>query len=120
MPYQHLNAAERQVIQRAREAGESFPSIAKTLGRSPSTVSREWRRNREEKGTEGLKVDLSAPFIPHSRPVREASGCGVTTSRTTGVGRVGLCGGARSWFDAAPEPVLFGHFCPSCALMHSS
>lgn len=45
MPYQHLNAAERQVIQRAHAAGESFTAIAKTLGRSASTISREWRRN---------------------------------------------------------------------------
>jgi IS30 family transposase len=45
MPYQHLNAAERQVIQRAHAAGESFTAIAKTLGGSASTVSNEWHRN---------------------------------------------------------------------------
>lgn len=44
MPYEHLNAAERQVIQRAREAGQAFGAIAQTLGRNPSTISREWRR----------------------------------------------------------------------------
>ena len=50
MPYQHINAAERQVIQRAREAGQSFRSIARTLGRSHSSVSREYRRNSTPSG----------------------------------------------------------------------
>ncbi len=50
MPYEHLNAAERQVIQRAREAGQAFCAIAKTLGRNPSTISREWRRNSRSGG----------------------------------------------------------------------
>lgn len=45
MPYRHINAAERQVIQRAREAGESFRSIARTLGRCHTSISREYRRN---------------------------------------------------------------------------
>ena len=45
MPYQQLNAAERQVIQRAHAAGESFTAIAKTMGVSGSTISREWRCN---------------------------------------------------------------------------
>lgn len=47
MPYQHLNAEERQVIQHAHQAGQSFAAIAQTLGRSPSTISREWRRNSQ-------------------------------------------------------------------------
>ncbi|HSH30740.1 MAG TPA: IS30 family transposase [Thiohalobacter sp.] len=45
MPYQHINAAERQVIQRALEAGESRRSIARSLGRNHSSISREIRRN---------------------------------------------------------------------------
>lgn len=50
MPYQHVNAAERQVIQRAREAGESFRSIARSLGRSHTSISRECRRNGMAEG----------------------------------------------------------------------
>jgi len=50
MPYEHLNAAERQVIQRAREAGQAFCAIAQTLGRNPSTISRECRRNSRSGG----------------------------------------------------------------------
>lgn len=45
MPYRHINAAERQVIQRGLEAGESLRSIARSLGRSHSSLSRERRRN---------------------------------------------------------------------------
>ena len=45
MPYQHINAAERQVIQRALEAGESLRSIAQSLGRNHGSLSREIRRN---------------------------------------------------------------------------
>lgn len=69
MPYQHLNAAERQVIQRAREAGEPFSAIAKTLGRNPSTISREWRRNcrsgRYEAGVAQQHADARARIPRH-------------------------------------------------------
>ena len=56
MPYHHINAAERQVIQRAREAGESFSAIGKMLGRSPSSISREWARNRGAQGYRGAQA----------------------------------------------------------------
>jgi len=50
MPYQHLNAAECQVIQRAHAAGESVTAIAKTLGRSAGTISHECHRNARSSG----------------------------------------------------------------------
>ena len=49
-PYVHINVAERQVIENARAARQYFRSIARSLGRSHSSISREWARNS---GTEG-------------------------------------------------------------------
>ena len=43
--YQHLSAEERAVIQIERRNGSSLRSIARSLGRDVSTVSREIRRN---------------------------------------------------------------------------
>ncbi|MGW9054853.1 helix-turn-helix domain-containing protein [[Kitasatospora] papulosa] len=41
----HLNGREREGISRGIAAGESARQLAKRLGRSPSTVSREIARN---------------------------------------------------------------------------
>ncbi len=46
--YQHLSAEERAVIQIERRNGSSLRSIARTLGRSVSTISREILRNEVE------------------------------------------------------------------------
>ena len=46
--YQHLSAEERGVIMAERQRGSSMSSIARLLGRSPSTLSRELRRNGDE------------------------------------------------------------------------
>jgi transposase, IS30 family len=45
-----LSFAEREEIALARARGESMRCIARRLGRSPSTVSRELRRNAERHG----------------------------------------------------------------------
>jgi len=45
-----LSFAEREEIALARARGESMRAIARRLGRSPSTVSRELRRNCERRG----------------------------------------------------------------------
>jgi len=44
--YEHLNAEERAVIMIEQQRGASLRSIASLLGRSPSTISREVRRNQ--------------------------------------------------------------------------
>jgi len=46
MEYQHLRVEEREEIQRGLWRKESIRSIAKRLGRSPSSVVREMRRNK--------------------------------------------------------------------------
>jgi len=43
--YQHLRPEERATIMLGLEAGKSLSSIARLLGRSPSTISRELKRN---------------------------------------------------------------------------
>ena len=43
--YHHLTAEERIELYRLHKAGQSIRSIAKQLGRSPSTLSRELKRN---------------------------------------------------------------------------
>jgi len=45
-----LTLAEREQIAMARAASESIRTIAARLGRSPSTISRELRRNAESGG----------------------------------------------------------------------
>ena len=46
MPYKHLAQEERFLIQNLFQEGCSLRKIAKQLGRSPSTVSREVKRNK--------------------------------------------------------------------------
>jgi transposase, IS30 family len=46
----YLSFSEREEIALGRAAGESVRSIARRLGRSPSTISRELRRNGERGG----------------------------------------------------------------------
>ena len=45
MKYAHLNATERELIAKKLRVGESIRAIAKALERSPSSISREIRRN---------------------------------------------------------------------------
>lgn len=50
MDYYHLNIHERTVICQLRASGLSVRAIAETIERSPSTVSRELRRNSYQTG----------------------------------------------------------------------
>lgn len=47
--YTHFTSSERECLQENYEKGESIRKIAKMLGRSPSSVSRELRRNWSKK-----------------------------------------------------------------------
>ena len=46
MNYHHLSIEERSCIRKYYVEGLSYRKIAQLIGRSPSTVSREIRRNR--------------------------------------------------------------------------
>lgn len=49
MSYTHFTLSEREYLQENLEKGKSMREIAKALGRSPSTISREVKRNRSRK-----------------------------------------------------------------------
>ena len=63
-----LSFAEREQIAMSRAAGESVRAIATRLGRSPSTISRELRRNLESGG--GYRASTAHAMAYHraSRP----------------------------------------------------
>ena len=50
MNYKHLTINERVVISQLKSSGYSIRKIAKFLDRSPSTISRELKRNSIQKG----------------------------------------------------------------------
>ncbi len=49
MTYTHLSRSERVVIANMSERGRSRREVARALGRSAATISRELRRNRKPK-----------------------------------------------------------------------
>ena len=48
-PYTHFTLNERKYLQESLETGDSIRKIAKALKRSPSTISREIKRNWSKK-----------------------------------------------------------------------
>jgi transposase, IS30 family len=63
-----LTFSEREEIALARARGESMRCIARRLGRSPSTVSRELRRNADRRG--GGYRATTAHALAHDRASR--------------------------------------------------
>jgi transposase, IS30 family len=63
-----LTFAEREEIALRRAAGASVRSIAEGLGRSPSTISRELRRNAETGGGYRASSAHAAAWVRASRP----------------------------------------------------
>jgi IS30 family transposase len=55
-----LSLAEREEISRGVVSGQSIRSIAAALGRAPSTVSRELRRNGQSSGYRASRADQAA------------------------------------------------------------
>ena len=55
-----LTLAEREEISRAVAAGQSICSIAASLGRAPSTISREIKRNGGQEGYRASQADQAA------------------------------------------------------------
>jgi IS30 family transposase len=63
-----LTFSEREEIGLARAGGESMRSIARRLGRSPSTVSRELRRNADGAGGYRATHAHARAYVRASRP----------------------------------------------------
>ena len=63
-----LTFAEREEIALARAGGESMRSIARRLGRSPSTVSRELSRNADRAGCYRATTAHALAYMRASRP----------------------------------------------------
>lgn len=63
MSYTHYTLEERKYLQELLAEGYSFRKIAEYLGRSPSSVSREVRRNRSKKPKWGVSDN---PYCYHS------------------------------------------------------
>src|SRR6201988_2264597 len=66
----YLSFAEREEIALARAGGESMRCIARRLGRSPATISRELRRKRRPSwrlpGDDGARAGLRAGGAPQA------------------------------------------------------
>jgi transposase, IS30 family len=63
-----LTFTEREEIALARARGESMRGIARRLGRSPSTISRELRRNADRRGRYRATTAHAAAWVRASRP----------------------------------------------------
>ena len=63
MSYTHYTLEERKYLQELLAEGYSFRKIAEYLGRSPSSVSREVKRNRSKKPKRGVSDN---PYCYHS------------------------------------------------------
>src|SRR5450755_2309567 len=84
----YLSFSEREEIAVALAAGESIRAIARRLGRSPSTVSRELRRNAEHRVD--YRARTAALNARSGRSVQPLSGRDTLALQT----RSGQCGDA--------------------------
>lgn len=67
--YRHLNQQDRIIIAALRNLGKGLRTIARALGRSPSTISRELRRNKPHDGDYNSHLaHTMATFRRHERP----------------------------------------------------
>lgn len=60
MSYTHFTLKEREYLLELLDKGHSIRKIAEVLGRSPSSVSREIRRNRSKKGYHPWRAQIMA------------------------------------------------------------
>jgi transposase, IS30 family len=68
LPGRYLSFSEREEIAVGRAAGESVRCIARRLGRSPATVSRELRRNADRRGEYRATTAHAQAWERASRP----------------------------------------------------
>lgn len=72
MQYKHFSIEEREKIKKLKWAKVSIRAIAKELGRSPSTISREIKRNKP------AKRDVYTPRLAHERALSKRKSRGRT------------------------------------------
>lgn len=70
MPYHQLTLEEREVISQLRFSGAGPTAIARRLKRSPSTISRELRRNSDLQGYRALAAEEQTQRRRRERSVR--------------------------------------------------
>ena len=69
-PYIHFTLSERICLQQLLSEKKSYREIAKILGRSPSTISREVKRNFGQSRNNGKNDGrIKAESKKHRRPV---------------------------------------------------
>lgn len=78
MNYYHLNIDERIVIAQLKKSGVSIREIAHHLHRSPSTISRELKRNSYKTGHK-YAVILYNPATAHTKYTQRKTNCGRKT-----------------------------------------
>lgn len=69
MPYGHLTIEEREQVSRMHYAGASRRAMARELGRSPSTISRELRRNGSGSDYSAVTAQRRAARRRRGRPL---------------------------------------------------
>ena len=87
--YEHITIEERCEISRLRSSGQSIRQVAATLGRSPSTISRELKRN----------VSQSQGYWPKyaDQQAQERRWCGSRLERDEGLRRRVLARLQQGW-----------------------
>ncbi|MEU9321921.1 helix-turn-helix domain-containing protein [Streptomyces sp. NPDC048295] len=83
----HLSGSEREEISRGIAAGESARQLAKRLGRSPSTVSREIARNGGRDRYRAASADVAA--YESGRWPKAGKACPTAFSARPGGGKAG-------------------------------
>src|SRR5260221_1676729 len=73
MEYKHLTAEERYQIDDLRREGFNQAEIARKIGRSPSTLSRELSRNKGDRGWRPRQAQLKATELLATRGANNAS-----------------------------------------------
>ena len=107
MPYRHLTPMERGQIQALERQGMSQRGIAKTMGRSPSTISRELARNggrqrydaaraqkRYQSVRKACRRTTSLSYLPLRRYLFDKMGDGWSPEQVSG----------RLWLDFPGQP----------------